>query len=317
MDQNPLISIIVPCLNLADFLPRTLQSVLDQTYRPIEIVVVDGASTDGTVAVLREFAGRHPEIRWLSEPDEGPADAVNKGLELASGDVGAIQSADDVYLPGTFETVVATFSQNPDAGMVYGHCDAIDLNDKKLTTARYPPFSWESFFAISIALPQSSVFFRMDLAREIGGWNPAYYSADLDCWLRMILRTRPVWIDQSLSAWRARPGQRTRPEHYKALWDGYWRMIEECEELKTAPRRVRRLARASRHLLALQFHPTGDIWPVRWHALCALAGHPTFWRYHPPGRINRIAPGFSRIQHLRRRIRRALRRSRLLRAANS
>jgi glycosyltransferase involved in cell wall biosynthesis len=306
MAEAPLISVVVPTFNLAEFLPRTLDSILAQAYRPVEIVVIDGGSRDGTVDILRDYSQRHEEVRWISEPDDGPADAVNKGFNLARGDIGAIQSADDVYYPGVFDEVMEIFRAQPGVGMVYGHADAIDVDDHVLTTAQYPDFSWEAIFAIGVALPQSSVFFRMGVVREMGGWNAAYYSADLDFWFRMLLRTRPIRLDKVLSAWRVRPEQRTRPEQYQALWDGYWRMIEDCEELKAAPRRVRRLAYASRHLFALQFHPTGNIWAQRWHVLRALPGHPTFWRYYPPGRIKRLAPGFSRAQRSVRRLRRAL-----------
>jgi glycosyltransferase involved in cell wall biosynthesis len=307
MTQAPLISVIVPSFNLAAFLPRTLDSILGQSYRPVEIVVVDGGSSDGTVEILRDYSARHPEVRWISEPDEGPAEAVNKGLALARGEIGAIQSADDVYTPDVFEEIVSTFERYPDHGMIYGHCHGLDERDRVVATAKYPPFSWESLFAIAFALPQSSVFFRMSIARQTGGWNPAYYSADVDFWMRIALRTQPLLLDRVLSAWRVRPGQRTRPEHYQALWDGYWRSIAECQDLKGAPRRVRRLAKASRHLLALKFHPTGNKWSVRWHVARALPGHPTFWRYYDAGYMRTLVPGLRGVETFLRKLRRRIR----------
>lgn len=306
MTEHELISVIVPSFNLAEFLPHTLNSILEQSHRPLEIVVVDGGSTDATVDVLRDFAEIYPEVRWLSEPDDGPADAVNKGLKLARGSIGAIQSADDIYYSDVLELVMETFRAHPGHGMVYGHTAGIDWENRVVGGSRFPAFSWESFFGISICLPQSSVFFRMEIAREIGGWNPSYFAADLDFWLRMSLRTRPLLIDEVLSGWRVRPEQRTTVQNSQAIWDGYWRMIDESDELRRAPRRVRRLARASRHLLALQFHPTGDLWSVRWHALRGLLGHPTFWRYHPAHRMARLVPGWPTSKRLVRRIRKRI-----------
>src|SRR5438046_444877 len=98
-----LLSVVVPSFNHNRFIGRTLDSILNQSYRPLEIIVCDGASTDGTVETLRRYAALHPEISWLSEPDSGPADAVNKGLARIKGEIAAIQNSDDIYYPGAFD----------------------------------------------------------------------------------------------------------------------------------------------------------------------------------------------------------------------
>ena len=104
LPEHPLISVIVPSFNQGAFIRKTIESALQQDYRPIEVVVMDGASTDNTVDILKSF-GDIPELRWVSEPDQGVVDAVNKGLRLARGEIAAIQSSDDFYLPGAFSTV--------------------------------------------------------------------------------------------------------------------------------------------------------------------------------------------------------------------
>src|ERR1043165_2387570 len=93
---QPLLSVIVPRYNHGRYLRATLRSILDQAYRPLEVIVVDGASKDETLDVLKSFEGT-PELRWISEKDRGPADAVNKGLAMAKGELIGIQSADDIY----------------------------------------------------------------------------------------------------------------------------------------------------------------------------------------------------------------------------
>ena len=95
---QPLVSVIVPSYNQARFIRETLDSILGQDYRPLEVIVFDGASKDETVDVLGSYGDR-PELRWWSEPDRGVVDAVNKGLAKANGEILAIQSSDDCFTP--------------------------------------------------------------------------------------------------------------------------------------------------------------------------------------------------------------------------
>lgn len=274
-----LVSIIVPSYNQGRFIAQTLDSILEQSHRPLEVIVVDGASTDNTKDILTRYAARHPELRWISEKDTGPAEAVNKGLSLARGEVAAIQSSDDLYQAGAIADVVRVMQENPDCAFVYGDMDCIDGEGRPLGPARVPEFSWEAFFGIALCIPQSSIFFRARAAREVGGWNGAYYGADLDLWLKLLLRTRPIRLARSLSVWRIYAEQRTRPDRYGKIWRDYCRMIAESQDVRRASPRVRRLARASCHILALKMHPTGNPLSLRWHAFLALLSHPTYWRY--------------------------------------
>lgn len=303
--DDTLVSIIVPSYNQGRFIARTLDSILAQSHRPLEIVVVDGASTDNTLNVLQDYAARHPEIRWISEKDEGPADAVNKGLALARGKIAGIQSTDDYYYPWAVEEVVRVMHAHPDCGFVYGEIDCMDADDRMLGPGDpVPEFSWKAFFAIALCIPQSSIFFRTQLARDVGGWNGKYYGADLDLWLKLLLRTRAIKINRPLSIWRMYAGQRTRREYFARIWNDYWQMIADSEDLRRAPRSVRRLALASRHTLAFIINPSGSRWAVRWHALLALPRHPTFWRYLPRGRLHYLLPNLSFMRPLYRAARR-------------
>lgn len=310
------LSVIVPSFNQGRFIERTLDSILDQDHPPLEVIVVDGASTDGTVDLLRARASQDDRLRWVSEPDDGPADAVNKGLAMARGDVASIQSSDDVYYPGAFAAVAKVFDTDPECGFVIGNYQGITEADEPMYDSELPAFSWEAYFGMALCIPQSSIFFRMDVARAAGGWNPKYFGCDLDFWLRLLLRTEARRIEDVLSGWRIYAGQRTSGRHGAAIWEGYWQMIDDCEELKSAPRRVRRLARASRHILALRFHPTGNRWAVRGHALLALPGHPTFWRYQEPEHLKRLVPGYRWARSMLRRRSRA-RRAEMAAAGNA
>ena len=293
-----LVSIIVPSFNQNQFIARTLDSILSQAYRPLEVIVCDGASSDGTVETLRRYAAVHTELRWLSEPDSGPADAVNKGLALARGEIAAIQSSDDIYYPGALETVAKIFQREPDCGFVIGDYNGINERDEILYSEKIPEFSWEAYFARSLCIPQSSIFFRTALARALGGWNSKYFSCDLDFWLRLLLRTRALHAGCILSGWRLYKGQRTHsPASAAPIWRGYWQMIEDSEDLRLATPRVQQLARASRHLLAPMFHPTGKAWAIRWHLLLGFLQYPTFWR-HYPWSLLRWLPGLTLVHRL-------------------
>ena len=288
---NALLSIIVPSYNQGRFIADTLDSILTQGYRPIEVIVVDGASTDDTTDILADYAAKYPELRWISEPDDGPADAVNKGLAMASGVIAAIQSSDDIYYPDAFDAVMQRMLAQPDVGFLIGDYCGINADGKVLYTERLPAFSWEAYFGLALCIPQSSIFFRMDVVREVGGWNGDYYGCDLDFWLRILLHTRAMKLDQILSGWRLYAGARTHNNQNARIWDGYWRMIADNQALQQTSPRMRRLAHASRHILALKFHPTGNRWAIRWHLLLAFLQHPGFWRYQRGRDLLSLLPG--------------------------
>lgn len=296
--EKPLVSVIVPSLNQGRFIERTLLSILRQDYRPLEIIVVDGASKDRTVNILQQYAKAHAEIRWISEPDDGPADAVNKGLALATGEIVGIQSSDDMYYAGAISTAVQAFGVNRQCGMVYGDSDSIDTEDRLLSHYSVPEFSWPAVFGISLCLAQQSVFFRANLAAEVGGWNGDYFGCDLDYWLRLMLRAPARKVSFTFSAWRCYPEQRTRPPHYKKILDGYRAMIDENQELKRAPTRLRRMAEASYHLMALRFHPTGNIWSRRLHLAFALSQSPGVLLHCPREILKPLIPGYRILRKL-------------------
>ncbi|MGH8506701.1 MAG: glycosyltransferase family 2 protein [Stenotrophobium sp.] len=309
------ISIVVPSYNHAEYLPRTLDSILGQEHAPFEVIVADGASNDATVDILKQYAQRFPQLQWLSEQDKGPADAVNKGLKRVTGDIIGIQSSDDVYYPGAFAEVARVFAENPDVGFVCGDVEGIDEHDCVLYRTQVPALSWQAVFARSMAIPQSSIFFRRELAGQIGGWNGSFYGCDLDYWMRLLFRTRAMHLPRALSGWRRYEGQRTRPDQYRRIWDDYWRMIDTSPDVAAAPASVRRLAQASKHLLVLRCPPSQSRWTIWKHLLIGACLHPGFWRYNPAGMIAAQLPGVAAIRWVYRHLCRRPLRSQPLRQA--
>jgi len=121
----PKISVVTPSYNQASFLKKNLESVRSQSYEPVEHIVIDGGSDDGTVDILREYEDEY-DLQWVSEPDRGQTHALNKGIEMATGDWIGWQNSDDYYLPGSFASAVAALDRNPSADAVYGDICIVD-----------------------------------------------------------------------------------------------------------------------------------------------------------------------------------------------
>lgn len=277
--DGPLVSVIVPSFNQGRFLRRCIDSILDQDYRPVEIFVADGASTDETVDVLKSYAAV-PEVRWLSEPDEGPADAVNKALAQVRGEIVGIQSSDDYYLDDAFVPVVAAFRASADVGLVYGDVQSVDPDGNVLRTWRRPAHRNDLCVALCIPIPQSSAFFRRALARELGGWRREYHTADWDLWLRMMARTRTIKVDQVLSSWSVYPGQRTGDR--KRVFTDFRRMLDESQEIREGNWRLRQAARSAKQLIGVSYDRRGPLSKAR-YLLAAAVLYPPVWR-HVPGK---------------------------------
>jgi glycosyltransferase involved in cell wall biosynthesis len=203
------LTIITPCLNAVKTLPATIASIRAQDYPGLEHIVVDGGSTDGTVELLEAGEG----IRWISEPDKGLADALNKGIAMASGDWIGELNADDVYEPGALLAVGEALEGHPDAEWLTGRCKIIDGAGQEI---RRPVTAYKDWlldhYSLSLYLTHNFIsapatFFRTDVLRELGGFDLRYrISVDYDLQLKFARRGDPVIVPRYLSNFRMAEG---------------------------------------------------------------------------------------------------------------
>ena len=183
------ISIVTPSYNQLEFIEAALRSVQHQGYQKLEHLVIDGASTDGSVQLLTRLAGlpdwKH--LVWRSEPDEGQSDALNKGFKMASGDIIGWLNSDDLYRPGCFHAVVQAFEQNPEVDVVYGDSTWIDELGRCLRIRREIEFSrFVLAYHRVLYIPTTSTFFRRRVFDEGNFLDPQYhYAMDYDFFLRL------------------------------------------------------------------------------------------------------------------------------------
>jgi glycosyltransferase involved in cell wall biosynthesis len=181
MHGPSLVSIVTPSLNQGRFLRRTIESVLGQSYPHIEYLIMDGGSSDDSVAILQSYGDR---LKWISEPDRGQAHAINKGFARAKGDLRAYLNSDDVLAPGAVAKVVAYFLSRPDWDLLYGRARYLDAEGRIIGSYPTAPYTFRRLLEDN-CLCQPAVFWRARLAERIGPFDERlHYCMDYDYWLR-------------------------------------------------------------------------------------------------------------------------------------
>ena len=294
-----LLSIVVPSYNQGAYIRETLDSILGQDYRPIEVLVLDGGSTDETVEVLKSYDT--PELRWWSERDRGVVDAVNKGLALARGEIVAIQSSDDVYVPGAFSSVMAAFDGG--AALIYGDVEYIDAQSRVTGRSQLATFDVYEYAGKLTFIPQPAAFFTAAAMRAAGGWREEIsYAADAEFYLRIALRFPVRKLDRVLARYRYHDEQRDKMrERVQRDW-----AAAVAPLLESPDRRLRRFARGGLDLVALRYLPE-EQWLRRtraaWHA---VATNPAVLRNAEFRAVRDLFPGRYPIWRMLSRIKRAL-----------
>jgi glycosyltransferase involved in cell wall biosynthesis len=191
------ISIITPSYNQGRFIKDTIESVLSQDYPNYEHIIVDGCSTDNTLEIIKSY----PRVKWISEKDNGPVDAINKGIKLSTGEICAWLNSDDYYEENIFKTIVDLFESRNDLGVVYGNQTYVNESKMFIGYDKNEYFTPNHLIHVSAdGVRQPSVFFRKNLFIKLNGINDKYRCAfDYDLFIRMLQNTNSYHVDSNFS----------------------------------------------------------------------------------------------------------------------
>jgi len=219
-EEPPLVSIVTPSFNKGRFIEETILSIKNQTYPRIEHIIIDGGSTDNTIDIIKKYEGTY-NMRWVSEPDKGQADAINKGWRMAKGEILAYLNADDTYTPWAVETAVKYLTEHPDVYMVYGDCNIINERGEVIGRDEAEEFDLRKAICLTCSVPSTTIFFRRRVLNKIGFIDTnLYIGMDYDFWLRVGLKFKVQRIPHLLANFRSYPATKCASEFYR-FWPEY------------------------------------------------------------------------------------------------
>lgn len=202
--SKPSVSVVTPSYNQARFIEDTLQSVAAQTYGRVEHVVIDGGSTDGTVDILQ----RHEDdVDWVSEPDDGQSDAINKGFDRASGDIVGWLNSDDVYFDVEVLERVVRYFEETDADVIYGDVALIGPNSDVLSLQIVPDFDY-NLLLCGCFIEQPALFFRDYVLNDNRLDTDLEYVMDYAFWLRLAHKYEFYHVNDVLAGDRNHPDRK-------------------------------------------------------------------------------------------------------------
>ncbi|MCC7359776.1 MAG: glycosyltransferase [Anaerolineales bacterium] len=268
----PLVSIITPAYNSAEFIGATLASVAGQDYAPIEHIVVDGGSTDGTLEVVRAASAR-----WVSEPDRGQSDALNKGLRLARGEIIGWVNADDTYAPGAVRAGVAALQAAPAVGLVFADCLWIDAAGATLDRWHTRPTTLSDLLLDGCVIAHQAAFARRSVFERVGEFDATLrYVMDYDWLLRALAAFPAQGVEGVWGHLRVWEGTKTS-QAQRAFWPENVAVIERLLQQHLVAPEVAAEARGRVQLQLGLAAAWAEDWPTASQAFAtALAGAPPY-----------------------------------------
>jgi len=223
----PKISIVTPSLNQGKFIEETIRSVLLQGYPDLEYIIIDGGSKDGSVDIIMKY---EPWLAyWVTETDNGQAQAINKGLKKSSGEIVAWLNSDDVYKPFALKSGVEIFLKHPAAYMIYGDVSFVDENSKFLKKFNTKQFDLISQLYTNM-VPQQAAFFRRKVFNKVGYLNERFHHPfDNDLFIRIGTMCEVKYEPVEIAKYRLHQNSKTEIAainfflEYLAILDEYFR----------------------------------------------------------------------------------------------
>lgn len=209
------ISIVIPCYNMVDYIETTILSIINQKYANLELIIIDGCSTDGTLEILNNY--KHFFSFYISEKDNGQYFAINKGLKIATGEIIAWLNADDIYFPWTFNIINKIFNENSNVKWVSGQSSFLDekgniskihnnLSSKNQKYIQKGLFNGKPFGY----LQQEGMFWKREVLISCGFLNTSLrLAADYELWIRFSNKYKLISIELPLAGFRIRHNSRS------------------------------------------------------------------------------------------------------------
>jgi glycosyltransferase involved in cell wall biosynthesis len=232
--EMPLVSIITPSFNQGKYLKCNIESVMNQNYPNIEHIIIDGGSTDNTIPIMVKQQHLY-NMHWISEPDKGQSDALNKGLKLSKGDIIGWINSDDAYLSKySISKVVKFFENNENANVVIGDCAIIDDKNCVRNISFGLPIISNYILSRRNIISQPSVFFRKNIADMYHADINLDYTMDYDLWLRISSKNKFYHINAILSCFRLHNSSKTVSNAEKMRSEGLYVIHKHQPDLKAA-----------------------------------------------------------------------------------
>ena len=287
-----LVSIITPSYNQAAYLEQTLLSVLNQDHAPIEYIVVDGASKDASVEIIKKYSDRL--AYWVSEKDGGQAEAINKGFARATGEIIAWINSDDYYLPGAVSAAVKMFEANPEVMLVYGNMLAVDERGKTFNTLTYKQLTLEDLLCFQI-IGQPAVFMRRSALQKTSGLDSTFhFLLDHFLWIQLAQHGKILHADQTWAAARYHAEAKNRAKAAEFGHEAFRILEAVAQDKNLAPvlSKVERRSRASAHRVNARYLLDGG------QPAAALSAWIRAFFIHPPTALARMNLFVSAILNL-------------------
>jgi glycosyltransferase involved in cell wall biosynthesis len=286
MSNSPRISVIVPSYNQGHFIAETVRSVLSQDYPDLEVIVMDGGSTDSTLEVLHTFDD--PRLRWISERDNGQSHAINKGMRMATGDLLSFLNSDDLLMPHALEQIAAVFAAHPTVDFVFGDVQHIAADGALMLIGHGKPFTLQEALISAFPMTQQGAVWRREVFATLGGFDESFhYIMDYDFWIRAHLAGFSLHYAAGVRAKFRLHGESKSVSQQPRFLHDWSRMVEKLYAMPTFPAHLQAMRPQSDAFIAWGWAKT------HWQARDFAQARPLLTQFMRKGKFSRRMLAFA------------------------